>query len=64
MKKLKQNVTDLKTELSAVKGQLERFSVQESLLTKYSDGLFSAGSEAHTCDLLDDSTIGKYSWLY
>ena len=59
VKELKQKISDFEKELSSLENQLERLKVQEKLLTDYSRGLFSAGKEASTADLLDDKTIGR-----
>lgn len=59
VKELKKKVADLLTEISTIEDQLGRLTDQEKLLKKYSDGLFSAGSKAHTTDLLDGSTISE-----
>lgn len=61
VKELKRKVSDLQSELSCLEAELSRLAVQTNLLAKYSDGLFSAGSEAHTSDLLDEITIGELS---
>lgn len=59
VKELKQKAASLRSEIASLDNQLSRLSVQNNLLTKYSDGLFSAGKEANTADLLDIKTIGK-----
>ena len=59
VKELKQKVSDLEKEMSSLDSQLERLKIQEKLLTDYSRGLFAAGKEASTADLLDEKTIGK-----
>lgn len=59
VKALKQKVADLKYEIKTLDDQKLRLTAQNGLLGKYSDGLFSAGQEASTADLLDVNTIGK-----
>lgn len=59
VKELKQKVEDLKREIGSFKDSRDRLSVQTNLLNQYSDGLFSAGKEANTADLLDVKTVGK-----
>ena len=59
VKELKQKVSDMEREVVSLNSQLERLKVQEKLLTDYSNGLISAGTEASTADLLDVKTIGK-----
>lgn len=61
VKELKQKVSDLQSEISLLSDSQERVSAQTNLLTKYSDGLLSAGKHANTADLLDVKTIGKVS---
>ena len=61
VKELKQKVSDLQNEISSLNDSQERISAQSNLLTKYSDGLLSAGRQANTADLLDVKTIGKAS---
>ena len=62
VKELKQKVSDIKKEVISLDKQLERLGVQEKLLMDYSNGLFSAGKEASTADLLDVKTIGVLSF--
>ena len=59
VKELKQKVAELQREISLLKDRQERVSAQTNLLTNYSDGLFAAGKNANTADLLDDKTIGN-----
>lgn len=60
---MKQKVADLESEITSLKDSLDRMTIQSNLLTKYSDGLFSAGKDANTADLLDDKTIGNFDYL-
>ncbi len=59
VKELKEKVTDLKSKVGSLNDQLARISAQSDLLSKYSNGLFSAGGQANTADLLDVKTIGE-----
>ena len=59
VKELKQKVASLKTEIKLLKDRQDRVSAQTNLLTTYSDGLFSAGKDTNTADLLDVKTIGN-----
>lgn len=56
-------MSDLQGKISCLEAELSRLAVQANLLAKYSDGLFSAGSKAHTSDLLDEITIGELGIL-
>lgn len=49
----------MQDEIGSLEAEWSRLNVQKDLLAKYSDGLFSAGSKAHTSDLLDNATIGE-----
>ncbi len=44
--------------------QIERLTTQTKLFEDYSNGLFTAGGETTTNDLLDQKTIGKLFLLY
>lgn len=59
MAELKAKREELGNSIEAVKQQLERLQSQNNLLTQYSSGLFSAGKDATTSDLLDHTTIGR-----
>ena len=58
MNELKEKIKDLKRDIQAVDQQGMRVESQKLLLTKYSNGLFAAGGETTTSDLLDHKTIG------
>ncbi len=58
-------VTELKEKIKAAeerkektKQQMDRMTAQIELFDKYSTGLFSAGGQTTTNDLLDQKTIG------
>lgn len=56
---LKEKRTELQNSIKNVEQHIERLKSQDTLLTQYSSGLFSAGKDATTSDLLDQTTIGK-----
>ena len=60
---LKEKAEELKNALATLEQQIARVGSQKNLLTQYSDGLFSAGKDANTSDLLDSRTMGKRNRL-
>ena len=56
---LKEKCEELSHSIRTFKQQLERLQSQNTLLEQYSSGLFSAGKDATTSDLLDQATIGR-----
>ena len=61
---LKEKRTELQNSIKNVEQHIERLKSQDTLLTQYSSGLFSAGKDATTSDLLDQTTIGKKNSMY
>ena len=60
---LKEKREELQSSIKAVQQQLERLQSQSNLLTQYSSGLFTAGKDTTTSDLLDHTTIGTYDFF-
>ena len=56
---LKEKCEELRNSITTIEQQLERLQSQNTLLEQYSSGLFSAGRDATTSDLLDQATIGR-----
>lgn len=56
---LKEKCEELRNSIRTTEQQLERLQSQNTLLEQYSSGLFSAGKDATTSDLLDQTTIGR-----
>ena len=56
---LKEKRTELQNSIKNTEQHIERLKSQDTLLTQYSSGLFSAGKDATTSDLLDQTTIGR-----
>lgn len=56
---LKEKRTELQNSIKNAEQHIERLKSQDTLLTQYSSGLFSAGKNATTSDLLDQTTIGR-----
>lgn len=56
---LKEKRTELQNSIKNAEQHIERLKSQDTLLTQYSSGLFSAGENATTSDLLDQTTIGE-----
>ena len=50
---------ELAGSLSSLQQQKARIDSQIELLSQYSTGLFTAGKDASTSDLLDQTTIGR-----
>ena len=59
MAELKAKVQELHASIMTLQQQQERTQSQIDLLGQYSSGLFSAGKDATTSDLLDHTTIGE-----
>ena len=55
---LKEKREELQNSIKTVEQQRGRLQSQSTLLTQYSSGLFSAGKDTTTSDLLDHTTIG------
>ena len=55
---LKEKREELRNSITTNEQQLERLQSQSTLLEQYSSGLFTAGKDATTSDLLDHTTIG------
>ena len=56
---LREKVQGLTSSMRTVQQQQERVQSQIELLGQYSSGLFTAGKDATTSDLLDQTTIGR-----
>ena len=55
---LEQRIADTNTTREVLVQKMSRLKSQKELLNKYSSGLFAAGGQAKTADLLDPQTIG------
>lgn len=59
---LKEKRRELQSSIKDTEQNIERLKSQDTLLTQYSSGLFSAGKDATTSDLLDQTTIGEINF--
>jgi FtsZ-binding cell division protein ZapB len=59
---LKEKRSELQNSIKNTEQHIERLRSQDSLLAQYSSGLFSAGKDATTSDLLDQTTIGRVNY--
>ncbi len=59
VKEIKEKIKAAEGRQKETKQQVDRMTAQIELFDKYSTGLFSAGGQTTTNDLLDHKTIGK-----